>query len=296
MLSILIPVYNYNVVPLVEALQKDIQELNIPYEIIVFNDASSCFLTENQALKEKQSVVYEILEKNIGRSKIRNLLAKKAKYDWLLFLDSDVLPTATTFVSKYLPFINTEIKVVYGGIVYSEKKPEKSKLLRWIYGQKREALPFDVRSKKPYISFLTLNFLVHKSIFEKVCFNETIPNLRHEDTLFSYDLKQHQIPIFHINNPVFHLGLDTFDIAIRKENEAILALKNLLDQNLIAIDYLKISRIYHFIKSFQLVKFVAFIHTKTSSILIKNLASSKPSLFIYDLYRLGYLCSLYNSK
>ena len=49
MLSILIPVYNYNVVPLVEALQKDIQELNIPYEIIVFNDASSCFLTENQA-------------------------------------------------------------------------------------------------------------------------------------------------------------------------------------------------------------------------------------------------------
>ena len=296
MLSILIPVYNYNVVPLVEALQKDIQGLNIPYEIIVFNDSSTLFLTKNQALKEKQNVVYEILDENIGRSKIRNLLAKKAKYEWLLFLDSDVLPTNTTFISNYLPFINTEIKVVYGGIVYSEKKPEKDKLLRWIYGKEREALPFDIRSKKPYISFLTLNFLVHKSIFEKVCFNVTLPNLRHEDTLFSYDLNLQQIPILHTNNPVYHLGLDTFDIALKKENEALLALKNLLDENLIAYDYLKISRIFHLIKSFLLVKLFAYIHDKASSSMIQNLASSKPSLFIYDFYRLGYLCSLYYSK
>ncbi len=296
MLSILIPVYNFNVVPLVEALQKNIQGVNIPYEIIVFNDASSSFLIENIALKEKQNVVYEILEENIGRSKIRNLLAKKAKYEWLLFLDSDVIPTNTTFISDYLPFINTEVKVVYGGILYSEKKPEKEKLLRWIYGKEREALPFNIRSKKPYISFLTLNFLVHKSIFEKVSFNESIPNLRHEDTLFSYNLKQQQIPIFHINNPVYHLGLDTFENAIQKENEALLALKNLLDHNLIAFDYLKISRLFHIIKRCQLVIFIGLIHNRISSFMIHNLASSQPSLFIYDLYRLGYLCKLYTKK
>lgn len=296
MLSILIPVYNYNVVPLVEALQKNMQGLNIPYEIIVFNDASSSFLNENLVLKEKQNVVYEILEENIGRSKIRNLLAKKAKYEWLLFLDSDVIPTNTTFISDYLPFINTEVKVVYGGILYSEKKPEKEKLLRWIYGKERESLPFNIRSKKPYISFLTLNFLVHKSIFEKVSFNESIPNLRHEDTLFSYNLKQQQIPIFHINNPVYHLGLDTFENAIQKENEALLALKNLLDRNLIAFDYLKISRLFHIIKRCQLVIFIGLIHNRISSLMINNLASSQPSLFIYDLYRLGYLCKLYTKK
>ncbi len=296
MLSILIPVYNYNVVPLVEALQKNMQGLNIPYEIIVFNDASSSFLNENLVLKEKQNVVYEILEENIGRSKIRNLLAKKAKYEWLLFLDSDVIPTNTTFISDYLPSINTEVKVVYGGILYSEKKPEKEKLLRWIYGKERESLPFNIRSKKPYISFLTLNFLVHKSIFEKVSFNESIPNLRHEDTLFSYNLKQQQIPIFHINNPVYHLGLDTFENAIQKENEALLALKNLLDRNLIAFDYLKISRLFHIIKRCQLVIFIGLIHNRISSLMINNLASSQPSLFIYDLYRLGYLCKLYTKK
>ncbi len=296
MLSILIPVYNYNVVPLVEALQKNMQGLNIPYEIIVFNDASSSFLNENLVLKEKQNVVYEILDENIGRSKIRNLLAKKANYEWLLFLDSDVIPANTTFISDYLPFINTEVKVVYGGILYSEKKPEKEKLLRWIYGKERESLPFNIRSKKPYISFLTLNFLVHKSIFEKVSFNESIPNLRHEDTLFSYNLKQQQIPIFHINNPVYHLGLDTFENAIQKENEALLALKNLLDRNLIAFDYLKISRLFHIIKRCQLVIFIGLIHNRISSLMINNLASSQPSLFIYDLYRLGYLCKLYTKK
>jgi hypothetical protein len=230
----------------------------------------------------------------LGRSKIRNLLAQKAKYDWLLYLDADVIPKDADFIKRYLPFLNDEIKIVNGGLEYQTEKPEKDKLLRWYYGKEREALSADKREKAPYISFLTLNFLIHKSLFKQISFNEDIPNMRHEDTLFSFNLKQHQIPIKHINNPIYHLGLDTFENAIRKEHESLFALKNLLEQHLIEWDYIKISRIFRLLQQLYLVKVVAFFHGKTSAFFLKNLASHEPSLFIFDIYRLGYLCKLYS--
>ena len=292
MLSILIPIYNVDTVALVNMLLKQVEKTKIRCEIICLNDASTLFLEENKKLLEYPHVRYEVLKTNIGRSKIRNLLAKKAQYDWLLFLDADVLPIDGAFIENYKAFLTKDIKVVNGGIVYSDIKPEKDRLLRWVYGKKREAVACESRRKNPYLSFLTLNFLIHKSIMERVNFNEAIPNLRHEDTLFSYTLKLHQIPIAHINNPVCHIGLDLFDNAMRKESESLFALKNLVDQNLIPSDYLKISKAFELLKKLKLVSVVASVHRLTRTIFIRNLASSKPSLFVFDLYRLGYLCKL----
>ena len=294
MLSILIPTYNYNIVALVTEIHKQISLTNISFEIICLDDASTLFVTENETINQFSSAHYEILKDNVGRSKIRNLLAQKAKYDWLLYLDADVIPKDADFIKRYLPFLNNEIKIVNGGLEYQTEKPEKDKLLRWYYGKEREALSADKREKAPYISFLTLNFLIHKSLFKQISFNEDIPNMRHEDTLFSFNLKQHQIPIKHINNPIYHLGLDTFENAIRKEHESLFALKNLLEQHLIEWDYIKISRIFRLLQQLYLVKVVAFFHGKTSAFFLKNLASHEPSLFIFDIYRLGYLCKLYS--
>ncbi len=293
MLSILIPVFNYNVLPLVQNLKEQLEKLDFLYEIIVLDDASTLFKEENHQLNEEKNVVYEVLENNIGRSKIRNLLTKKAKYNWLLFLDSDVMPASVSFLNNYLPFLNEEIKIVYGGILYQEQKPDRDKLLRWTYGREREALSAVARTSNPYLSFLTLNFLVHKNVLSKVSFNESIPNLRHEDTLFSYNLKCSRIPIIHVNNPVYHFGLDNFENAMRKEKEAISALKNLLDLKLLPYDYVRISRILSWIKRLNLVKFLAYLHTKTEKSCIKNLASDSPTLLIFDFFRLTYLCKLY---
>jgi glycosyltransferase involved in cell wall biosynthesis len=296
MLSILIPLYNYNGLPVVKSLKEQLEKLNFPYEIIVLNDASTLFLDENKLLNEEAHVIYEFLEQNIGRSKIRNLLTKKAKYDWLLFLDSDVMPASDSFISHYVPMMDDEVKIVYGGILYDEKKPERSKMLRWAYGHEREALKTEKRSLNPYLSFLTLNFLAHKAIFSKVSFNEAIPNLRHEDTLFSYTLKQSQIPVIHIKNPVYHLGLDTFENAIRKEKESLLALKNLLDARLIPYEYVRISGLLKWIQQFNLVKIFSSLHSTTETYCIKNLSSESPSLLIFDFYRLTYLCKLYSNQ
>ena len=292
MLSILIPTYNYNVVPLVLELRKQCLECKIEFEILVFDDGSIYFLEENKAINSFENCFFKILEKNIGRSAIRNLLAQKAKFKSLLFLDADTIPIQNLFIRNYIEQINEDEKIVYGGIKYQNQKPNKNQILRWKYGNSREALSVEKRNKNPYLSFLTLNFLIHKNIFEKVSFNETIPNLRHEDTLFSYNLKQKKVTIIHIDNPVYHLGLDDFEGAIKKENESILSLKYLIDHKLLPKDYVRLSKIATTIDKLKINFVFALLYKITRFIFLKNLSSNNPSLFIFDLYRLGNLCKL----
>lgn len=296
MLSILIPTFNYSVYSLVLEIHKQCVANKIDFEIITIDDGSTHFFDENEKINTITNCSYEVLSSNIGRSRIRNLLAKKAKFNWLLFLDSDVLPKNQNFISTYLKQINSEEKIINGGIVYPEEKPAQNKMLRWVYGKKREAIDFKTRSKTPYLSSLTLNFLVHKTVMQQVSFNEDIPNLRHEDTLFSYNLMTKNIKIEHIDNPVFHYGMDDFEVAIKKEKESLFALKNLIDEKLIPSDYVKISRVIMKLKKFKFITLFALFHKVTASIFLKNLSSNHPSLFIFDLYRLGYLCKLENHK
>ena len=292
MLSILIPTYNYNVVPLVLELQKQCLECKITFEILVFDDCSKLFTIENQKINSLKNCRFEVLEKNIGRSAIRNLLVKKAEFDNLLFLDADTIPIHNHFIKSYIVQINEVEKVVYGGIQYQKGKPNKSQVLRWKYGNSREALPVEKRQENPYLSLLTLNFLTHKTVFEKVSFNETIPNLRHEDTLFSYNLKQQKIKVIHIDNSVYHLGLDEFEVAIKKENESILGLKYLIDHQLLPTDYVRLSAVAAKIDKLKLNFAFVLFYKMTRFIFLKNLSSNNPSLLIFDLYRLGNLCKL----
>jgi len=139
-LSILIPVYNYDVVSLVKKLHEQAMELNISFEIICLDDASNLFTNENQQINQFHNGSFVILEKNIGRSAIRNLLAEKAAYQNLLFLDADTFPVHENFLLNYISKIDNREKIIYGGILYEKSKPSKEKLLRWIYGAKREAL------------------------------------------------------------------------------------------------------------------------------------------------------------
>ncbi|HLA54980.1 MAG TPA: glycosyltransferase [Flavobacterium sp.] len=292
MFSILIPTYNYKVFPLVSELHSQCMAADINYEIIALDDASSLFHSENNEINALDNCRYEILPANIGRSSIRNLLAKKAKYDWLLFLDADVFPKSRDFISEYLCHICSVEKVINGGLLYQEQKPEKNRIFRWVYGSKREALSKMQRETNPYLSFLTLNFLIHKMVFDKVTFNETIPNLRHEDTLFSFDLMKANVKVEHIDNPVYHLGLDAFECAMRKENESLVALKYLLKHDLLSADYVRIARYYTTIKSLKMSPLFAAFHKLTKPLFTKNLSGENPSLFIFDLYRLGYLFTI----
>ena len=294
MLSILIPTYNYNTYPLVLELKGQADLLSIDYEILVQDDFSSLFIEENSRINELENCSFEINKENLGRSKIRNFLANKAKFDWLLFLDADTFPLHSNFISSYLIHLKNEEKVIYGGITYCKEMPLDNKTLRWFYGKKREAIDYKTRNLRPYISFLTLNFLIPKTFFKILSFNETIPNLRHEDTLFSYEMFKRKIPVLHINNPVEHLGLDTNSVFLDKTKESVIALENLIQNNLIDLNYIRLSSIFYKLKKYKLLFFIKFIFSTFIESIELNLSSNKPKLFVYDIYRLGIYCTIKN--
>ena len=124
-------------------------------------------------------------------------------------------------------------------------------------------------------------------------FDEEIPNLRHEDTLFSYHLKLNSINIEHIENPTYHLGLEESSTFLNKSIESVDALKLFLKQDLIPENYTLITRVFFKLKKVKLHYLLAFIYRAFKGFFKKNLLSKKPSLYVFDLYRLSYLCYLY---
>ena len=84
-LSICIPVFNFDVNDLINDLQNQIDTNQLEAEIVLIDDASSqTFVNINKNLETKVSQ-FIFLEKNIGRSKIRNLFLKYTKSEYLLF-------------------------------------------------------------------------------------------------------------------------------------------------------------------------------------------------------------------
>lgn len=287
-LSILIPTYNYNVLPLVKQLHDQGLESGISFEIKIYDDCSPNPPKENEHINLLSHASYIKLSKNIGRSAIRNKLAQDATNETLLFLDADTQVIRENFLTTYIAAINDSTEIIYGGITYQENPPNDDEKLRWIYGMKREALAVFEREKHPHLRFLTLNFLIKKSVFSKQKFNEEIPNLRHEDTLFALDAKKNNIDVAHIDNPVIHLGLESSQIFLRKSIESVDALLHLVNEGLIDPKDTTLSCKGEAWSGKFSGWCIGVYYKLCKKSMEKNLLSTNPSMRNFDMYRLGY--------
>lgn len=293
MISICIPVYNFDVSDLVNKL---LSQLEGTSEIILIDDASKKeFKIINQSLQSSRVKLIE-LEKNIGRSRIRNLFLKYAENPYLIFLDCDAEIISDVFLINYRKALDKETQVVCGGSVYSDECPSTDQVLRWKYGTKKESKPIALRSLNPYSSFMTSNFLVARALFEKIRFDERITQYGHEDTLFGIEMEENNVSIKHINNPVMNGDVDSNEVFIEKTE---LALKSLLQ---ITLFYPKIEqlekhisllRLANKIKRLKLTWLFTSFYSINKGIIKKRLLQSKnPSLNIFNLYKLTYYLSL----
>ena len=81
MLSVLIPTYNYTAFSLVKEMHQQLILEAIKFEIICLDDGSHSPLnSKNEKINTLSFSSFKSLEKNIGRSAIRNVLAHTAKY------------------------------------------------------------------------------------------------------------------------------------------------------------------------------------------------------------------------
>ncbi|TVQ86888.1 MAG: glycosyltransferase family 2 protein [Bacteroidetes bacterium] len=298
MLSICIPVYNYDVRELVNQLHKQAQDELQDFEIILMDDASQEKYRElNRECSQFAHVKLIELEKNVGRSHIRNLLAEKAVFSQIIFMDCDSLCPDYQYIQRYTAYLEKE-GVVCGGRIYNHIAPNDDTLLHWTFGKKREAIPAKIRKKKPNKSFMTNNFLISKSIFEKVKFNEKINSYGHEDTLFGFELLKHEITIQHIDNPLIHEDLQpTADFMKKTETaiENLIKIYQITGFNPALKKTVKLLNTWSILKKLRLTSLCRFIFQYLRKPILSNISGKNPSLFLLDIYKLGIICSIPDS-
>lgn len=286
LLSILIPVYNYDVTHLVTELHRQAEELGVLYEICLLDDASDeKFKVRNRDLIPKTNVRYEELPQNIGRAAIRNRLVEMANYDYLLYMDCDSGVVMPHFLQTYLTATHPH-RLLYGGRAYLPKPPSDPQyLLHWHYGRQREQQDFLERQKNPYHSFMTNNFLIPKSIFASITFDESLRNYGHEDTLFGMELAKKNIEIQHLNNPLLHLGLESAAVFLSKTKMAVHNLVQLQQQGKRVET--RLSKTYAQIARWKLLLVVGWGLKLLRPFILKHLQQPKlVDLRLLDLYKL----------
>jgi glycosyltransferase involved in cell wall biosynthesis len=295
-ISILIPVFDYDIVALVHSMKDGLERVPEFCEILIGDDGSSHEYHNKYLQLEGSGVRVVSSEKNIGRAAIRNRLALEAVGDHILFIDADVMirGTAEAYMLKWLQLINTS-RVICGGSTYSDTPPgDPDKILRWKYGRNREQQKAADRNKHPHSGFSTFNVLIEKSVFSKLRFNEELKQYGHEDTLLGYQLKKAGIEVLHIDNPLVHEGVESNREFINKTKLGIENLSHLYD---IVTDKRAFSsavtmlRIYNRLYLLRLTRILAGIYINYRDRMEIRLDSADPSLLLFDFYKICLFCT-----
>jgi len=294
MLSIVIPVYNYDIFPLVKMLMEEAISMKISFEILCLDDASDDMEIQinNKKIESFKNCYYEILPENIGRSMIRNKLVEIAHFDNLVFLDADVLPTQQGFIKTYLNALAGN-EIVFGGISYPKESDSLKQTLHYKYGKKREALSFKKRSRTHSSNFTSANFAIKKELVQKIKFDESIKTYGFEDIMLSKELVLNGFKITQIDNLVVHNGIiENNNDYILKEHESLETLYKLYVNKKIDNKNVRLISYYTLLKKIRISNLYLIFFQLIRKNLLINLRSKRPSLFLFDLYRLGYFCSI----
>ena len=290
MLSILIPVYNFNIVKLVNTIHAQASLCAIDFEIICLDDYSNESISSvNATINTLTHTHYLKNDENKGRNKTRLLLCEKAKYDWLLFLDADVIPKNDNHISNYLKLLETRFDAIYGGFAYYNDPPEQRFKLRWQYGRHREEVKAGIRNKKPYKVIISANFIIKKAVFKAIN-KQIVGHYYGEDNQLGALLKSNAIKVLHIDNEVYHLGIEPSLKYLKKKEQAALTLLHLYNSTTHLEHDNDLLSLFETVKRYKLNGILAFLYKILQNRLRKNLLGNNPSINTLQFYRIGFMC------
>lgn len=290
MLSICIPIYNFDVRSLVDELYNQAEELSLEYEIVCLDDHSDeSFHIINQSVADKAK--YIRLDENIGRARIRNQFLLYTQYNYLLFLDCDVVPANQRFLSVYADLVFAKPAVICGG-KRCAKVYDKQHKLRYHFDRKCECMDVDERQARPRHSFSSANFIVRRSVLESIPFDERVSQYGYEDTLFAYQLLKRNISITHADNNVVHIGTENNSEFLEKNKVGISNLVQIYkwmgqDDDFIQMDSILIA--YRFCQRFKLLWLVNLSFSLLGNMLEKWFTKGFGNMMLFRFYKLGLL-------
>ena len=284
-LSILIPTFNDPCSTLVRNLHQQAEALGMTYEILVADDGS----TQQNVLEENRSINAlphcQLIERrvNAGRASIRNFLAQQARYAWLLFIDSDMVVCRNDYLRKYASCEETPI--VDGGVVIGACKPGN---LRSLYEKAAESKHTpEERQLSPYREFHTANFMIRRTLMLEQPFDERFKSYGYEDVLFGKAMEKASVPILHIDNPMSFEIFEENEHFVSKTEEGLRTLYEFRNE------LQGYSRLLDHIQTLPHTP-IRWWHQLFGAIERKHLASRHPSLWVFNLYKIGYFLSIAN--
>ncbi|MFT4072490.1 MAG: glycosyltransferase family 2 protein [Dysgonamonadaceae bacterium] len=294
MLSILIPVYNRNIRELVDELLTQCIKLNIEFEILALDDCSPLLSIRDENAEISHPFFRLIqLKQNIGNAEARNMLAKTARFDWLLFLDADMIPVNDNFIQFYTQFLDKkEFDIISGGIMYKEEHRTEFRL-KWLHGRHTEE---HQQAKDPFLEIRGNNFLIRKTLFFSNPLGGLPEKYGYVDTHFGLKLKKAGARIKIIENPCWHLGLETTDRFIDKTRMSLRNAYWMKMHEPELAENLRIIKTYRKLEKWHIKGILNLAFRYTAPFILRNIYSENPSLRLFQFYKLGYLCSLSYKK
>ena len=184
---------------------------------------------------------------------------------------------------------------MFGGFAYKTAKPDNNYLLRWTYGQKCEALTANERNANPYKVTIAANMLFRIKAFEALQL-DSMGNLYAMDYYFGALLKEKGIQILHLDNQVYHLGIETSQKYLRKKERAAETLLKLYSEDKIHNHSNDLLRLFIQLKKLKLTSLMATIHQLLLPLIRKNLTGSNPNIIFLQIHKIGHMCYIYRNS
>ncbi len=289
-LSILIPEYNTDCRQLVSDLcrQQGLSRAD-GWEVIVIDDGSPHVQTaaSNRIIGQWPHCQYIELAANIGRAAIRNLLATRARYDRLIFIDADMAIISPHFIDRYL---DSHSPVVYGGYKVMGHHPDN---LRYLY--ERQAEPGHSaahRREHPYQDFHTSNYCIERQTAIGHPLDTSYREYGYEDVVYGQHLCLSGIGIEHIDNEVGFYDFEPNEHFINKTEEGLRTLYSHRHQ---LAGYSRIARWAETLQRTHMARPLSWLLGGLSPYLRRHLVAH-PSLRLFGLYKLGYYLRLTTAR
>lgn len=289
MYSLLIPNYNEtNIRSLVRMLSYCGSKLCIDFEIIVLDDASTneTLIAYYSELNNYPNVHCYQLPENKGRTYTRNQLANIARFDWLLFMDSDTIPQTERFLRSFAEaFQQKNIEVVFGGVFYGFMPPKEiQRRLRYTFGSQRESKPLILRKNQIYLSVISTCFAIKKDVFLSLQLPQE--NRYGMDVLFAYQLQKNNIKVLHIESLAEIKVIDKTEDFLQKTEKAIETLHYLVRNQMIPSNYTPLLEVVRKLETWKLTRIFMWLAIRFKPQMLNNLHSEKPIMRVFDIYRL----------
>lgn len=224
LLSVVIPFYQTEAVPLARALLAQIDRLDGAVELLLADDGSPDRRYGRRVLAELAAAAPPAAllsaSRNVGRASIRNALARTARGRYLLFVDCDLAPGDGDFIARWVALAAAdEADIVYGGF---RMRPDAAAAdgLHAYYSARSDCLPAEKRQLEAAKYTYTNNLLVARHVVAAEPFDERFTGWGWEDVEWALRAGE-RWAIRHVENPVLNAADGSAQSLLRKFAESV---------------------------------------------------------------------------